>query len=41
MLINIRDNRTYNEVSFNINEGTKNSNLYFEFTDLHNVKYKV
>ncbi len=39
MLIPIRDNRTYNEVSFILNKGTRNSNLYFGFTDLHNVEY--
>ena len=38
MLFTIRDNRTYNEVSFQLNEGTRNSILDFGITDLHNVK---
>ena len=33
------DKMTHNEVFFNINEGTRNSNLYFGFTDLHNIEY--
>ena len=39
MLIPIMDKMTHNEVFFNINEGTRNSNLYFGFTDLHNIEY--